>query len=160
MKIWVYLNGNQQGPYTLDELSQMPISASTPVWYDGLPQWMPAGEAPVTAGLFARPAQDRPLHSHNDATAISADASLHSAPTREADGPACPPTYIGLGIFILLCRFPIGGIFSLLLSSMTSRSYDDGDYPRALRLSQYNEWVIMLSFAIAGLWMPLAFILL
>ncbi|MDE7457823.1 MAG: DUF4339 domain-containing protein, partial [Muribaculaceae bacterium] len=32
MKIWVYLNGNQQGPYTLDELRQLNLTSSTPVW--------------------------------------------------------------------------------------------------------------------------------
>lgn len=37
MKIWVYLNDIQQGPYTLEELSQLPVTASTPVWYEGLP---------------------------------------------------------------------------------------------------------------------------
>ncbi len=52
MKIWVYLNDIQQGPYTLEELSQLPVTASTPVWYEGLPQWLPAGEAPETAALF------------------------------------------------------------------------------------------------------------
>lgn len=53
MKIWIYLNGLQQGPYTLDQLRLLSLDPSTPVWYDGLPQWQPAHLAPLTAGLFA-----------------------------------------------------------------------------------------------------------
>ena len=62
MKIWIYLNGIQQGPYSLDELADMPVKASTPVWYEGLPQWLPAGEAPATASLFGAEQSPQSLH--------------------------------------------------------------------------------------------------
>lgn len=52
MKIWVHLNGQQQGPYEFDQLKNLPITPQTPVWYDGLVQWTVAGVAPATAILF------------------------------------------------------------------------------------------------------------
>jgi len=34
----------QRGPFTLEELQAKAITASTPVWYDGLPDWTTAGQ--------------------------------------------------------------------------------------------------------------------
>lgn len=34
----------QQGPFTLEELQAKAITASTPIWYDGLPDWTTAGQ--------------------------------------------------------------------------------------------------------------------
>ena len=52
MKIWVHLNGQQQGPYEFEQLKSLPITPQTPVWYDGLAQWTVAGVAPATSMLF------------------------------------------------------------------------------------------------------------
>ena len=52
MQVWIHLNGIQQGPYTLDQLRLLSLDPTTPVWYEGLPQWMPAGKAPLTATMF------------------------------------------------------------------------------------------------------------
>lgn len=57
MKIWVHLNGQQQGPYEFDDLKNLPITPQTPVWYDGLMQWTVAGVAPATAVLFQQQPQ-------------------------------------------------------------------------------------------------------
>ncbi len=34
----------QQGPFTLEELQEKAITASTPIWYDGLSEWTTAGQ--------------------------------------------------------------------------------------------------------------------
>lgn len=60
MKIWIYFNGIQQGPYTFDQIKLLPLQPTTPVWYEGLPKWVPAAEAPLTAVLFAPPASTEP----------------------------------------------------------------------------------------------------
>lgn len=52
MKIYIYLNGHQQGPYHRDELVGRRITPQTPVWYSGLRSWTPAGEAECTRWLF------------------------------------------------------------------------------------------------------------
>ncbi len=44
-KLFYYTDATgQQGPFTLDQLRGKPITATTPVWYDPLPQWTTAGQ--------------------------------------------------------------------------------------------------------------------
>ena len=52
MKIWVYLNGVQQGPFALRQLADLSIEPGTPVWFEGLPQWLPAGKVEQLRPLF------------------------------------------------------------------------------------------------------------
>lgn len=52
----VAVNGQQYGPYNLQQLQQMAqsgqINASTLVWTQGMPQWAAAGSVPELANLF------------------------------------------------------------------------------------------------------------
>lgn len=160
MKIWVYLNGIQQGPYTLEELAQLPVNRSTPVWYEGLQQWLPAGDAPETAALFGATAPEasaRPVEEVTPApaqTAYHATASLND--NRPADAPPAPPTFIGWSVFVLLCCFPIGGILGIIFSVISGNAYRSGDYQKATRMSEYAEWSIILSIIIGLMFTPLA----
>lgn len=163
MKIWVYLNGIQQGPYTFDELSQLQITPSTPVWYEGLPQWLPASEAPATASLFAsgQPASEtvsQPTMSQSS-TEPQPSVTANAAAT-QADMPSAPPTFIGWSVFILLCCFPIGGLLGIIFSVMSGNAYRSGDYVRAKRLSESAEWCVILSIVIGLVTAPLAIALL
>lgn len=163
MKIWVYLNGIQQGPYTFDELSQLQITPSTPVWYEGLPQWLPASEAPATASLFAsrQAADDVASQSvvSQSSTAPHPAVTINTAATQE-DIPPAPPTFIGWSVFILLCCFPIGGLLGIIFSVMSGNAYRSGDYVRAKRLSESAEWCVILSIVIGLVTAPLAIALL
>lgn len=54
MQKYYYNDGvNRFGPFTMEELQAKNISAATPVWYDGLPNWTPAGELEELKSLFA-----------------------------------------------------------------------------------------------------------
>lgn len=52
MKIWIYIDGQQQGPYTLEELLDKPVTENTKVWFEGLPKWYPAGYLEEMRPLF------------------------------------------------------------------------------------------------------------
>lgn len=54
MKIWIHINGVQEGPFAPDQLPFNRMDPQTPVWYEGLDYWMPASAAPVTADLLRR----------------------------------------------------------------------------------------------------------
>ena len=154
MKIWVYLNGIQQGPYTLEELSQLPITASKPVWYEGLDQWLPAHEAPVTAPLFATPEYE---HETERPTCESSVLSVQSQRSSAAvDAQPCPPTFVGWSVFVLICCFPIGGVLGLVFSSLTGSAYRSGDYAKAARMSECAEWTVIISIVIGLVLAPLA----
>ncbi|NWJ40692.1 MAG: SPFH domain-containing protein [Geothrix sp.] len=56
VQFFVFLNGQQQGPFSIEQLRPGIItgafSAQTPVWTSGLPGWLPAGQVPQLASLF------------------------------------------------------------------------------------------------------------
>jgi hypothetical protein len=51
-KYFVHLNGRSVGPYTFEELRNMRIQPTTPVWFDGLGNWKNAGDVLELKGLF------------------------------------------------------------------------------------------------------------
>ena len=55
--IYLAIDGQQQGPYKFDELTllaqQGSLTATTMVWKDGLPSWVPASQLPELKSLFA-----------------------------------------------------------------------------------------------------------
>lgn len=47
MPEYYYLKGKDQiGPFNLEQLRKEPLSAGTLLWYDGLPDWLPAAQFP------------------------------------------------------------------------------------------------------------------
>lgn len=65
MKIWIYADGRQQGPFELEELLDKHVTESTKVWYEGLPKWYPAGYLdelrPLLDGTLARQKREREM---------------------------------------------------------------------------------------------------
>lgn len=162
MKIWVYLNGIQQGPYTLEELANMPITASTPVWYEGLPQWLPAHEAPATASLFTGEAENA---THETETAVhhefspNATASYSPQAAARAEMPPCPPTFMAWSIISMICCCMPGGIVAIIFSALTSGAYSNGDYEKAKKMSERAEWAIIISIVLGLVTAPFSWIL-
>ena len=58
MKYWIIINNEQAGPFELEQLSSMPIKPDTPVWHEGLPNWVPAAQVAEIRNLFEAPQQD------------------------------------------------------------------------------------------------------
>lgn len=173
MKIWIYLNGVQQGPYTFDELRRLPIDVSTPVWYDGLPQWTPAGQAPATAPLFAPPSQawqhpqpgagqwQQPQGAQWSAQQQWQQGQPWQAPGQPqyVQAPPRPATYLIWAILItVLCCSPLS-IAAIVTGAITNSRYNSGDYAGAQRMSNTTEWLIILSILLGVLTLPLSLIL-
>lgn len=57
---FVFLNGQQAGPFDMNQLAQLvqqgQLTPQTQVWTQGMPQWAPASSVPALAPLFAPPA--------------------------------------------------------------------------------------------------------
>lgn len=99
MKYWVYIEGRQQGPFELEQLYDLPVDRNTKVWFEGLPRWIPAGEAEPLACLFdgsPRPEAPETVGSDSEteastdcgasADAVVAEESCESEePVRKAD---------------------------------------------------------------------------
>lgn len=155
MRIWIYLNGIQQGPYTLDEVAAMNLLPSTPVWYEGITQWMPASEAPATAALFS--SADRPEAS--PAPSPNPTTTDFAANRSNDDMPPCPPTHMAWAIIsTICCCCPIGGIIAIILTTATINAYNRGDYAKAVKMSEYAEWAIILTIVIGLIISPISFL--
>ncbi len=68
----------QQGPFDLEELKTKNLTASTPVWYEGLPEWTTAGKVEELKDLFTPVSVTDPV----------------PAPTTEEIKPVTPETVI------------------------------------------------------------------
>ncbi len=155
MKIWIYNNGQQQGPYTYDQFAALGVDGSTPVWYDGLPQWTRADLAPLTAPLYG--------------AAVGGPAQFAARQTYVADPnvvvvnnvvsqPPCPPTYLFWSIFITCCCCQPGGIAGIIMAIVARSRYNNGDYRGARRMSEYIQWVLIISIVLGLMTMPFAFL--
>ncbi len=152
MKIWIYLNGVQQGPYELAQLSQLPLRPDTPVWYDGLPQWTPAAQAPATAQMFAD--AFAPAQAFQPAASVQQQAT---APASEC-APARPSTYFVWSILLtLLCCTPFS-IAAIITGAISNSKYNSGDFAGAQRMSAATEWLVILSIVFGILALPLSLI--
>ena len=165
MKFWIYLNGIQQGPYTFEQVKLLPLEPTTPVWYDGLPKWLPAAQAPATAPLFAAQAQAEPQV--DDAAQTFGAPAPGPVYTQEAmqqpavgePMPKRPPTYmVWCILFTILCCSPVA-LAGIITGSISSSRYNAGDYAGAQRMSNATEWLLIISivWAIEGLPVSLAF---
>lgn len=153
MKIWIYNNGQQQGPYTYDQFAALGVDGSTPVWYDGLPQWTRADLAPLTAPLYG--------------AAVGGPAQFAARQTYVADPnvvvvnnvvsqPPCPPTYLFWSIFITCCCCQPGGIAGIIMAIVARSRYNNGDYWGARRMSEYIQWVLIISIVLGLMTLPFA----
>lgn len=52
MKYYAHIDGQQRGPYTLEELHSAGVTPDTYVWTKGMQDWMPAGQVPDICRYF------------------------------------------------------------------------------------------------------------
>lgn len=158
MKIWIYLNGIQQGPYTLDQLRMLPLTPDTPVWYEGLPEWTPASKAPETAAWFSGDeASDRTESYTSDAGYARPMGAAPNTAAAVQPEPR-PATYMVWCILLtVLCCSPFA-LAGIITGAMTTSRYNMGRYEAARKMSEWTEWLLILAivFSIIGLPFSLA----
>lgn len=158
MKIWIHVNGVQQGPYSKEQVAAMRLPAATPVWYEGLAQWVPACQAPELAGLFGCPESE----SEQEAgTALAAHDSGDSGCSGAAVGsvlaaqPARPATFLGWSIVLTLCCCTPFSIAAIVCGAVTNSRYNNGDYDGARRMSRATEWLVIIAITLGIVFMPI-----
>lgn len=147
MQIWVYLNGVQQGPYTLAQVKELGLEPSTPVWYEGLADWTAASEAEATAMLFAA----QPDATPEFARAANTTTMRNHAPK--------PPTYLVWNILmtVLCCSLP--ALVGIITGSVSSSRFAAGDYEGARRMSEVTQWMVIISVVWILLSLPVTMVL-
>ena len=148
-KIWIYLNDTQQGPYTPDQLRDLPIDADTPVWFMGLPKWTPAGRVPELAEILA--IEPVAPESEGDEIVIRPVGTGAATAAATIDEP-CPKTYIGWSIFVTVCCCSPFSVGALAASLFVTSLYNRGNLRGARRASDWAQWLIMISMSVGMFW--------
>ena len=162
MKVWVYLDGRQQGPFEFEQLLDMPVDQDTKVWFEGLDKWYPAGTLEQMRPLFdgsltsVRNAHTEPeTETAREVTEVieiaeqpaGATAAAAAALHRQPDEP-CPPTYLGWSIFLLSCCCSPLSLAAVIASICTSSYYGRGRLDSARKASEVAAWLVMISIAL------------
>lgn len=151
MKIWIYKDGAQAGPYSLEELADLGITRSTKVWCSGMPRWCEAETLPELAFLFQTEGATPPPAPTPVYVAAETTPQFVGGDSRPQEVPPCPPSHLVWSIVLtLLCCSPFA-IAAIVTGMMSASRYAAGSYSAARRLSEATEWLIMLSLALGAL---------
>lgn len=129
-KYYIVVNNQSVGPYDIEELRMQGVTPQTPVWYDGLSDWTPAGQIPELSVLFAgyqQPGYQQVQYSDNIQV--------------------CPKTWLLESILVtLFCCMPFG-IVGIVYASQVESKYNAGNFAGAMQASKN-----------AGKWTKIGFI--
>ncbi len=147
MTQYFYAIGTERrGPVGLTELRAAPITRTTLVWYEGLPDWKPASEFPELSDLFM--VQGPPEVPQNFESSAPTYAPLSSPPPPpapqmnapepgrrrnsydELGGPP-PKTWLLESILLTVLCCPPLGIVGIVNASKVESRYYAGDVERA-----------------------------
>lgn len=168
MKIWIHVNGVQQGPYSKEQVAAMRLPAATPVWYEGLPQWIPACQAPELADIYgSAPAEEaEPVEETVVATTTVVEepqaryGRAAGAYAAEAVAvPKCPPTFLAWSIILTLCCCTPFSIAAIVCGALTNSRYNSGNYEGARRMSHATEWLVIISITLGIVGLPLSMLM-
>lgn len=187
MKYWVIFNNKQEGPFTMEELRQYPLTLQTPVWHQGLPQWVPAQEIDELRFLIEQKNQPQ-QNVYGGTPYVRQQASSGSQPgvtpmgnptpggcrqpysqqgynpknvqpRMQQTGEKRPSTYLGWAIAAtLLCCLPLG-VVAIIYAAGVNSKYDRGDIEGARKASDKAQLWIILTVTLGLIWMPIYMIL-
>jgi Interferon-induced transmembrane protein/GYF domain 2 len=170
MEIYIIINNQQSGPYTIEQLRAMSLSPNTPVWYEGLRDWTPACNAPATQVLFYTQNQpdnnqyQQPNQQYGQWQRPDGQQPNYGGQWNGNNIPPRPNNHLALAIIVtILCCLPFG-IAAIISASNVNSQYDRGDYEGAIRSSNKAQtWIIvsivagLVSSILYGLWSAVVF---
>ncbi len=143
MQYFIVRNGQQAGPFELNQLLAEGVTPTTLVWCEGMTAWTPAQNVPEVAGIFqqqnyAQPPVIQPVVGTPYATQQPTYA------TRGQQLPPKPSTHLALAIIsLVLCCWPLG-IVAVIQAAGVSSAYARGDYNTAVSKSHSAKtWSIV-----------------
>jgi hypothetical protein len=128
-------NGQQSGPFTLEQLKTMPLTRETKIWYQGLDGWKMIGELPELTELQA---MMPPLVGNSQWQPPEGSSPLNL--------PEPPKTYLTEAILAtVFCCWPLG-IPAIVHAAKVEGRYDRGDYEGAAEASRQAKQYMQYSF--------------
>lgn len=170
MKYWLMIDDRRTGPLTLAEATALPLTPETPVWRDGLPDWVTCSELPEMSILFHKSAAPPPPPVRTEQhMPFQPTASPVTEPAPEPQPvaeikiletlPPCPPTYLAWSVVVtVLCCIPIG-VVGIIFSSKVTNAWRTGDMEKAEKYSEWAQWCIISAIALGLLMSPVQMML-
>lgn len=168
MNYWIILNNAQHGPMTLEELASNPaVDLSTPLWHEGLPDWVTVGDVPETAAAVAAAMASRgdsrrhqayaPQGYHYSQTA-GGQGFGQTFNQQQGDMPPMPSTHLTAAILSTICCCLPLGIVAIFYAAKVSPAYMSGNYEAAVKASSRAEMWVILAFTLGIILAPFQFI--
>ena len=164
MEYWTIKDDRHAGPFTAGQLADMGITPDTPVWHEGLPDWVPAREiaeiaaimvarqnggggdgAPAPAAQAAPPA---PGYAPQQPVYASHEPLSMARPVETASDDECPPAPLAWGVVsLILCCMPLG-VLAIIFAAQVKPAWRRGDVAKARRASERAQWCVILSMSV------------
>ena len=144
---YLAINGQQLGPF---EVNQLPANGLTPdsyVWTNGMPNWMRAAEVPELAPLFAAPAPPPAYQAPYQAPAYQAPAYQAQAYQAQARGPIVDKQKVDMFIMTNKDNFPAE---KLPLIQERLSQLDESTFNSVTMLSYKNPMTALLLSIFCG----------
>ena len=140
--MFYYAEGSERrGPFTLHQLSSLNLAPDTLVWSNGLENWMPASQAPLTSHLFQIPPAGFGAPQPNPNNQAPYNNPQPFNPYNNM--PPKPDSYLVWAILAtLFCCLPLG-VVSIVYAAKVDSLYSQGLYQQALQASQNaKKWAM------------------
>lgn len=186
MDYWIITDDNRQaGPYSLQDLSECDITPDTPVWHDGLNDWVKASEVEELAALLASQPPAVPVEEPTGAQVIITCDNAEPQQQQPADQPASPaviyvpayaippgyvpvvpagtepkspPSYLVWAIICtIVCFLPLG-VCAIIFSTKVKSHFKAGRLDKAYRASELAALFVILSFVVWLVWLPFSIV--
>lgn len=169
MKVWIHIDGAQEGPYELSELPFARMNALTPVWHEGMATWQPAAEVPLVAQAMAaalgapqgaepqQPDQQAEQPQARQAAWQPQQQAFRQSYAQQRQQPRkAPASYLAWSIVMtLLCCNPVG-IVPIITGASTRSKFNNRDYEGARRMSETTAWWVMITIVTSLMLLPFA----
>lgn len=148
---YLVINGEKSGPFTIDQLATQQLTPETPVWTEGMSDWMPAQQVAELSSFFAPqtpgPEMAQPTVPPQ-APAYNAAPAYGNPQPQAPNTQVVPPNYLVWSILVtLFCCIP-GGVVAIVYSTQVSSRFLQGDYEGANASSRNaRKWAIISAVA-------------
>ena len=132
-KYWIIDGGLRKGPLTAAEVRKMNLSGDTPIWRDGLENWVALRQLDEFSDM-----------NRSTVPPIPSSGSGDNSYQRVEYRPEMPRTYLVWNILAILFCCLIPAIVGLVYSTKVSSRYSAGDYTGAEKASSLAcTWLII-----------------
>ena len=188
-RIWINLNGEQSGPFTMEELAAKgPLSRNTYVWFKGMADWQRIDAVPELAAMM-QPLEATETEATTEAAVVEAAALPPDMPPVPDLGPqpqyAQPPQYAPMpqygpmpqyaqqpamvpkrpphnlfwSIVAVIFCCSIPAIVAIVYGAMVTSKYNQGDYAKAQKYSDISAWWCIAAIVLGVISLPISILM-